>query len=127
MIEEDSLEYVLKDQFQKQLEFELNGRVYKKGKLVLFRLDTYNNNYEISFMFDKPNTNKVENFKVPYPFKYEYYTEDCILFFDYRLLTLTNDNKLSNRIRKLSENYPVSKYFDKILKITCKIPPAVEK
>ena len=36
MIEEDTLEYVLKDQFQKQLEFELNGRVYKKGKLVLF-------------------------------------------------------------------------------------------
>jgi hypothetical protein len=122
MIEVDELEHVLKEQFQKQLEFELNGRVYKKGKLVLFRLDTYNNNYEVSFMFDKPNTDKVENFKVPYPFQYEYYPEDDHIFFDYRLNTLTNDNALSDRIRKLTENYPVSKYFDKILKITCNIP-----
>ena len=122
MIIEDALESVIKYQLQKQLEFELNGKIYKRGKFVLYRLETYNNNYEITFMFDKPNTDKVENFKVPYPFGFEHYNEDDHeqLFFDYRLFTLANkDTEIAERLRVLSEEYNTSKYFDKILKINC--------
>jgi len=120
---EDVLEKVLKSQLQKQLEFELNGRIYKRGRFSLYRIETYNNNYEITFMFEKPNTDKVERFKIPHPFSYEHYEDDGHIFFDYRLITLTNnDAGIADNLRDLSEDYSKSKYFDKILKVHCKIP-----
>lgn len=121
MITEDYIEKILKQQFKKTLEFELNGKIFKRGKLDLYRLETYSNNFEITLMFEKPE-NKIENFKLPYPFKYEYYEEDSLIFFDYRLFTLANNNiELEAKLKKISEPYSTkSKYFNSILKIYCK-------
>ena len=118
---EDNIEEVLKPQLQKNLEFELNGKIYKRGKFLLYTLETYNNNYEITFKFEKDG-DRVENFKVPYPFLYEYYPDDQTLFFDYRVFTLANnDGNLAQALKSVSKKYTPSKYFDKILKINCKI------
>jgi hypothetical protein len=121
--EEDVLEPILKSQLQKTLEFELGGKVFKRGKFALYRIETYNNNFEITFKFSKPGTPlKVENFKVPYPFHIEYYADDDVIFFDYRLSTLTNNNKdLIRKLEELAQTYETSKYFNKILKITCSV------
>ncbi len=121
--EEDVLEPILKNQLQKTLDFELGGKVYKRGKFALYRIETYNNNFEITFKFSKPGLPvKIENFKVPYPFHVEYYADDGVIFFDYRLSTLTNNNKeLMKKLESLSNSYEKSKYFNKILKITCSV------
>ena len=130
MITEDELDNILKYQLKKYLQFELNGKIYKRGLLSLYKLETYHNNFEITFTFEKPEVDKVEKFKLPYPFNFETYgdvygPEESILFFDYRIYTLTDNNKnLENYLKLLSEKeiYPKSKYFDKILKITCNLP-----
>ena len=83
-------------------------------------METYHNNYELTFKFEKPNSDKVETFKVPYPFAWEQYNDDEgeTIFFDYRLFTLANNNKkLERKFKELSVDYPKSKYFDTILKI----------
>jgi len=123
MIVEDSLEEVFKPQLQKSLEFELNNKIFKRGKLLLYKIETYSNNYEVTLIFEKGNS--TETFKIPYPFNYEVHSEengDSVLFFDYRLYTLSNKNSdLENDLHKISEVYKKSKYFNSILKIICKI------
>lgn len=125
MIIEDSLEEIFKPQLQKHLEFELNNKTYKRGKLILYKIETYSNNYELTLMFEKhlpDGTIGTETFKIPYPFKFEIYTEDneTVIFFDYRLYTLANNNvKIQNKLAELSKKYKKSKYYDSILKIKC--------
>lgn len=127
MIIEDSLEEIFKPQLQKNLQFELNNKVYKRGKLSLYKLETYSNNYEITLMLEKNGPNSVECFKIPYPFKYEVYGDgegnsQTTIFFDYRLYTLSNnDPKIEKKLLELSKNYKKSKYFNGILKIECNI------
>lgn len=120
ILDEKWMEGILRENFQKNLEFELNGKTYKRGKFSLYRIETYNNNYEIIFLFETTK-NKPESFKIPYPFKVEYYPQDGQLFFDYRLLTLSNgDSNLESRLLKLASKYQLSKYFNKILTINIK-------
>lgn len=125
MIIEDSLEEVFKEQLQKNLEFELNNRIYKRGKLSLYKLEIYSNNYEITLMLEKNGPTSVEHFKLPYPFKYEIYTDtdgETVIFFDYRLYTLSNNNAdTEKKLLEISKKYKKSKYFNSILKIKCKI------
>lgn len=121
MITEMDLESVLKTQLQKQLEFELNNRVFKRGKLALYKIETYENNYEISFIFEKGTG--TETFKIPYPFKFEYYTEpnSFLMFMDYRIYSFCNDNKTAEKLLLEYNKVKKSKYFNKILKIKCKV------
>ena len=117
-MEENYLENILKYHFQRELRFEIDDKVFKTGKFVLYKLDIYHNNFTIDFIFDKGD-NKVENFKVPYPFKVEEHANDKLIFFDYRLKTLTGGDKtLENMINTVSDDYTPSKYFDKILTIS---------
>lgn len=116
-MDELTLENILKKNFQKRIEFELNGKIYKKGKFILYKIETYNNNYDITFMFEKPHL-KIENFKLPYPFNIEYYPEDSHLFFDYRIITLVNGEKeIEQQLLKAAKKYTPSKYFNAIIKI----------
>lgn len=117
---EDNLENIFKTLFQRDLELEINNKVFKKGKFVLYKLETYSNNYEITLIFEK--NNKIENFKIPYPFDYEFYPKDNELFFDYRLIKLCNNNKeMAESLKLICNKYNSScRYLDKILKINLK-------
>lgn len=117
---EDKLEDVFKTLFQRDLELEINNKVFKRGKFVLYRLETYSNNFEITLIFEK--NSKIEHFKIPYPFNYEFYPEDNELFFDYRLITLCNNNlEIVDKLKPICEKYNTScKFLDKILKINFK-------
>lgn len=99
-------EKFLVDCLQKHLCFLINDRLIKKGKLILFRRANYF--IQVSLSNEK---NHRENFEIPIPFKTEYYKDDGLIYFDYRVRSLEVESlpAISQRV--------VSTYFDKILEI----------
>jgi hypothetical protein len=99
---------------QKSLNFSINNKTIKRGKLLLFRRFHYF--IQIALLSEKGTR---ENFDIPIPFKIEDYLEEGLLYFDYRLKSLEVEN-LPIMSEKVS-----SIYFDKILEIqvvnTCKL------
>jgi len=92
---------------QKQVAFTIGEKVIKKGKLLLFRRVHYY--IQISLMSDK---NIRENFEIPIPFRVENYKEDGLLYFDYRLTSLTT------KILPPIPTKVTSSYFNKILELS---------
>ena len=91
---------------QKQVMFSLNGKMVKKGRLILFRRMHFF--VQIALLTDK---NQRENFEIPIPFKVENYQEEGLLYFDYRLDSLETDE-----LPNIPDKVP-SVYFNKILEI----------
>jgi len=93
---------------QKNIKVSINGKLLKKGKLLLFR--RFHFFIQITMQTEK---NAKENIDLPYPFKTENYKHDGLLFYDYRIKSL-NVEHLPKLPTKVS-----SVYFDKILEISC--------
>ena len=91
---------------QKNLNFIINHKIIKKGKLLLFKRFHYF--IQITLMNEK---NVRENFDLPIPFKVESYTDEGLMYFDYRLKALEVEF-LPNIPEKVH-----SIYFNKILEI----------
>ena len=91
---------------QKQVNFLINGKAIKKGRLLLFRRIHYY--VQIALMTDKSQR---ENFEIPIPFKVENYQEEGLIYFDYRLDSLETDE-----LPIIPDKVP-SVYFNKILEI----------
>jgi hypothetical protein len=91
---------------QKPIKFSINNKIIKQGKLLLFRKTHYY--IQISLYTAKATR---ENFEIPFPFKWENYQKEGLLYFDYRITSLGVDN-LPPIVKKVS-----SSYFDKILEI----------
>ena len=102
------------DCLQKSVNFSINGKSIKRGRLLLFKRFHYF--IQIALVSERGNR---ENFDIPIPFKIEEYEDEGLMYFDYRLKSLE------------LENIPIVKekvssiYFDKILEIqivsTCKL------
>jgi hypothetical protein len=71
---------------QKNVTFSIKGKVIKKGKLLLFR----KTHYFIQFSLETSKKYR-ENIELPFPFGLEYYPQDQLLYFDYRIKSLTTD------------------------------------
>jgi hypothetical protein len=99
---EDFLIYCL----QKNLHFSINNKTIKRGRLLLFRKFHYF--IQIALLTEKGVR---ENFEIPIPFGVEFYSEDGLIYFDYRLKALEVDS-----LPKIPEKV-TSAYFDKILEI----------
>ncbi len=93
---------------QKPTNFFLKDKLIKSGRLILFRKVHYS--IQISILNSKQN-NK-ENFEVPIPFDVEYYPEENLLYFDYRIASLKSNN-LPAIYKK-----PSSNFYNKILEIS---------
>ena len=91
---------------QKNINFSINNKIIKTGKLILFRRVHYY--IQIALQTDR---NIRENFEIPIPFKVENYEEDGLLYFDYRIRSLQVEN-----LPRIPEKVP-SIYFNKILEI----------
>lgn len=93
---------------QKPINFYLNNKLIKCGRLILFRKVHYS--IQISILNNK-QSNK-ENFEIPIPFNVEFHEEENLLYFDYRISSL--------KVESLPTIYkrPSSNYFDKILEIS---------
>jgi len=105
---EDTLKYLL----QKNLKLYINNKQYRKGRLLLFK----QNNYHIELTIKKNDTD-VKKFEIPIPFAVELWKDDGLVYFDYRLLTLTKKNTMVYNILKPLSVETNNKFYDKILEI----------
>lgn len=98
---------------QKNISLELNNKVYKQGKLILF----YQKNFYLIFLINSLKKNK-DKIEIPIPYDIEVHEEDGLIFFDYRVKTLA---KLAPEIEAYLKVYPNkvagNKFWDTILTI----------
>lgn len=111
-----SLEKACKFLLQKNLTLELNKKIYKQGKLILF----YQKNFYLTFVMDTVKKNK-EKVEIPIPFEHEIHEDDNLIYFDYRIKTLS---KHAPEIETNLIVYPTkvagNKFWDTILTINAK-------
>ena len=91
---------------QKNMIFSINNKTVKKGKMLLFRRA----HYFVQFAIQTERGVR-ENFDVPIPFKIEDYSDEGLMYFDYRLDSLEVET-----LPKIPEMV-TSAYFNKILEI----------
>jgi hypothetical protein len=91
---------------QKNLHFSVNNKTIKRGRLLLFRKFHYF--IQIALLTERGVR---ENFEIPIPFGVESYSDDGLIYFDYRTKALQVDNlpKIPEKVNSI--------YFDKILEI----------
>lgn len=107
------IDNVLKNLLQKNIKLVLNDQVMKDGKFILFAHGYFSLNFNI---FNNKK-DKLELIKLPIPFDFEYYEDEGLLYFDYRIRAFThNDTELESLISNIKKSQ-VSKYYDKILTI----------
>jgi hypothetical protein len=110
------------DFFTKNLQcsliFNLGTKTIRKGRLIIFKKSHFF--IQISLLTIKGNQ---ETFEVPIPFKVEYHPGENLIYFDYRLKSLTGNNEdLKDLVlHQIKKNTP-SQYFNKILEIQTFIP-----
>jgi len=107
------LENACKFLLQKEITLEVNKKNYKKGKLILF----YQKNFYLVFIMKTVKKEK-EKIEIPIPYGVEIHEEDNLVFFDYRIKTLS---KFSPEIETNLILYPKkvagNKFWDTILTI----------
>jgi ABC-type uncharacterized transport system substrate-binding protein len=105
------LEEVLKNLLQKNISFEIDKKVFKTGKVILFN----QHYFYISFIINTAKK-KQEKTEIPIPFNFELHKDDNLIYFDYRLATLAHNNKDA---LKILQNIPAqkNKFINKILTI----------
>lgn len=112
-IQGTDIEKACKFLLQKEIVIELKNKTHKQGKVVLF----YQKNFYITLVM---NTLKKEKEKVelPIPYGVEFYEDEDLIYFDYRIKTLSKhapeiETNLLVYPKKISGN----KFWDSILLI----------
>ena len=105
------VEEVLKNLLQKKVSFEIDKKIFKTGRIILFS----QHYFFISFIMNTAKK-KQEKTEIPIPFNIEIHKDDNLIYFDYRLSTLAFNNK--NALTIL-QDIPAqkNKFLNKILTI----------
>jgi|688.fasta_scaffold808372_2 hypothetical protein len=108
-------EEFLKEHLQKRLSLVLGRKNIKTGKLMIYR----RTHYFLQLTLQN-SRNNIENIEIPFPFNTEHYPNENVIYFDYRIKSLTtNDQFLLKALTDYRiKNITPSQYFDKILEIT---------
>jgi hypothetical protein len=106
-------EYFTKS-LQYPISFTLGKKIVKQGRLIIFKRTHYY--IQITLLNSK---NVRESFEIPIPFKAEYYPNEGLIFFDYRLISLVGNNSEAEQLVKdfKVKNTNPSQYYNKILEI----------
>ena len=108
---DNQVDELLKYFLQKHVKLFLNNKLYKSGKVILFK----HKNYFIELIIQTENKDK--KVEIPIPFLIENHKEDNLVFFDYRLKTVAKlGSNIYNKLLFLSKKCK-SRYFDSILEI----------
>lgn len=108
----DVLEHVL----QRNIQVNLNKKIVKTGKLILFKRVHYY--IHLTILNCK---NSIENYEIPIPFAVEFYPENGLIYFDYRINTLSKKHSdIAKKLRSYREHavQNTSNFYDRILEIT---------
>jgi hypothetical protein len=110
-----TLEEACKFLLQKNVTLEFNNKTYKQGRLILF----YQKNFYISFIINSSKRDK-DKIEIPIPYDIEFYPDEGLVYFDYRIKTLA---KLAPEIEHYLKVYATkvanNKFWDSILTINC--------
>lgn len=118
MLQIEGFEKMFTKYFQKNIILRIGNDDIKIGKFLLIQNHIITNNFYFELVIE--NTKKIVSFKIPYPFAYDEYPEDNIIYLDYRFKTLTNKsdlNLLMKNISKIHETDKPSKFLNSILEI----------
>lgn len=121
MLSSDDIEKILRQHFQKDITLLVDNIEYKKGKFIVAQSTLLSNNYY--FEFHIKTDKKIEAVRVPYPFDVEYYSDENLIYFDYRIQSMTKNNELSKILEGFSETqegFSQNKLYNKILEIEFK-------
>jgi len=114
-----NIETILRKNFQRKISIIIDDKEIKTGKFLLFKNMIYYNNYYIEFHIRREK--KIDMFKIPYPFQIEEHVSDNLIYFDYRLKTLCQNNKnLEKQLFEFVEMVnptPVNRFYNKIVEI----------
>lgn len=109
----EKLDSILKNFLLRNINLVLNDKSIAEGRLVSYYMNIDRNGFFLEVTLEN-NKNKKRSNKIPFPFKYEYHTEDNILLFDYRLLTIFED-EIADFFHKPQE-LP-NRFYNQILEI----------
>jgi hypothetical protein len=112
------VENLLRPHFQKQIVLTIGDEEYKSGKFVLFQSSVLSNNFYIEFQIQTEK--RLESVKIPYPFNYESYPDEGLIYFDYRLKALTKKQSITSGMEQFAQqqdNIDNNKFYNKILEI----------
>ena len=111
------LEKACKFLLQKQISIEIDKKIHKQGKLVIF----YQKNFYLTFIMDTTMKLK-EKIEIPIPFETEIHEEDNLIYFDYRIKTLAKHApEIENNLMVYPAKVSGNKFWDKILTIDARI------
>jgi hypothetical protein len=110
IIENTLLENILTSLLQKKITIEIEGKVIKTGKFILF------NQKYFYIVFHLYNTSKKKQEKIDIPIPFNIKKEKDKIYFDYKLTTFAQNNKsVLEEIQKIK--FAKNKFINKILTI----------
>ena len=110
-ISDSPLDSLLKSILQKKVSFELDKKIFKTGKIILYSQKFF----YIAFVLNTEKK-KQERIDIPVPFNFELHLEDNLIYFDYRISTLAQNNKELIDLMQYVATIK-NKYLNKILTI----------
>lgn len=113
MITLTKIDEVLKKILQKNIRMTLKNKLYKHGRLILFK----HNNYHIEFMIVDDASKRRKKVEIPIPYNIEQWNKEQTIYFDYRLDTLAYKNEKILNMLKLLPKTGNSKFYNNILEI----------
>ena len=87
----EQLERVFEKYFQKSILLSVRDEQIKRGKFLLIKNCIIGNNYFYELTIER--SKKLDLVRIPYPFSVEEHAEDNLIYMDYRLSTLFQNNK----------------------------------
>lgn len=111
IISDSPLDELLKSFLQRKVSFELDKKIFKTGKIIL-----YSQKYFYIALILTTDKKKQEKIDIPIPFNFEIHREDNLVYFDYRISTLAQNNKELIELMQ-SVVSTKNKYLNKILTI----------
>ena len=115
IINNTKFEDLLKSFLQKKVSFELNNKIFKIGRILLFTQKYF----YVTFILNTTKK-KQEKLELPIPFNFEINKEDNQVYLDYRVSTLAYNNKKAFDLLNLKTSdisFTKNKFFNKILTI----------
>ena len=103
----DHLEEELKPFLQRNVNFKIDTKILKKGRLILFNIA----DFYVIFTIETAFSNKRQSYEIPFPFYIERKTSD-ILLLDYRFHHLYNNDHEIKRLLTRQSKESRSKYLD---------------
>jgi hypothetical protein len=111
-IENTLIDKTLKELLQKNVRLQFKSKPFKQGKLLLYQ----QNNYYISLLLQNSKKGNVK-FEIPIPYHVESWPDEKLVYFDYRLSTLSKKKDSLYQQLKSVRPTKISKYYDSILEI----------